>query len=247
MPPPGAAPPSTETSHQRRRTRLGRLAHGERGGGGHGVGEGHLGHLQRASGKVVLAATVHERRHAGGADGKPDRAEPPRPAGAVGDDHADIGAEMRVQPLLDVPRAAVRRLGQQQHASPVVARLQIGPVDACIGHDDAVMGHRNQNVRRGAQDLGRLRENGLDEARILAGDGSRLPGAAAGLEARQVEIAPLGLETIFCATTRMSCAWGSSRSCSSAAIRRAERSSPGCTLGMPWRAVMVSVCSPKAV
>ena len=120
------------------RAGLGRLAHDQHGRRRHRIGKADLGHLQRPARQVLLAAPVPQRRHAGRADGEPDGAEPPGAADAVGDDDADVGAEMRVEPLLEAPRAGVGVLRQQQHAPAVVLGSEVRLVDAGIGHHQAV-------------------------------------------------------------------------------------------------------------
>ena len=197
--------------------------------------------------RSCLAAPVPQRRHAGRADAEAHRAEPPRPPDAVGDDDADVGAEMRVQPLLEPPRAVVGRLRQQQHAPAVVLGAEVGLVDAGIGHHQAVAGGDDQHVGLGADHLGGLRQDRLHQPRVLPRDLRQLPRPLAGLDAaRGPDTAP--------PPWRRSCSSPPARPARAAPCRRPPaprsagrpRSSPGSTRGMPSSAWMVSRISPNS-
>ena len=84
-------------------------------------------------------------------------------------------------------------LGQQQHAPAVIAGLEIRLVDAGIGQHQAVPRGDDQHVRCRAQHLRRLRAGSPRRDERPSGDRRELARPSAGLDRRQIEVAPLGL------------------------------------------------------
>ena len=140
---------------------------------------------QRTAGHVLFPAPIQESRNPRGADGEPDRAEAPGPAGTVGDDHADVGLEMRIDALLDAPRAEIGILRQQQHTPAVIPGLEIGLIDAGVGQHKAVRAWRlsARSARREAPL--RPARGWLDQMRVFPRHRRQLAGPGTGLDCRR--------------------------------------------------------------
>ena len=123
----------------------------------------------------VGAAEVDDGGDTGDADGDVGQSLAPRAAERVGDDHADVDAEVGAQPVADAPRRAVAVDGQQRG----VARGHVRQVDARVGAHEAVRRLADDQVAAAAHDAHRfLLDQRLGRRRVFGIDGHQ---AALGL------------------------------------------------------------------
>ena len=167
--------------------------HHERGGGGDLIRETDDADLKFSAKQIGPSAQIDQRWKAGGANRDARCSLTPRTSEAVVDHHREINSGQRCQTISQRRRAAVRILRQQKHALGAVRWSHIRLVHPGVRHDEAKPVLNNQHVAARPHDTNGLRQDDLDEPRVLVDLRCERASFGGGFDGRKVDHAILGL------------------------------------------------------